>query len=313
MPLPWPTGALIPFILPRLVSLWLHGTEVAILKFIDLIDMSSPLHDVVIRFHHDSRPLAGTIAKILAAYYKCQGLNYPRKFNHLTISYSSEKQYLVFNTQSRSAPTANLKPNLRFQFNRTTQYIAGMIVKGTFPLFPLDGIREFIAKGPVICGDQYREMFQKMKNVSHLRLKNLDIFPALQALSLWNQGSFRMSTKTPLIHPCAHSQTTSTLLVLSDLDILFDCEKDLLGVLKGRRDCNIGLKKLVVRSCRVHKGEYVSKLRELVKEVKWDNVEVVGSGHGDTEDETDTDELEDESEDESRDKFKDYHCHGCRC
>jgi len=118
-----------------------------------------------------------------------------------------------------------------------------------------------------------------------------------------------------LVKADPHKQTFPKLesLTLSDLDILFDCEDDLLGVLKGRRDCNVGLRKLVIRSCRVHKAEYASKLRELVKEVKWDNVEVVGSGHGDTEDDTDTDELQDESEDESRDKFEDYHCRGCRC
>jgi len=57
-----------------------------------------------------------------------------------------------------------------------------------------------------------------------------------------------------------------------------------LGVLKGRRDCNVGLKKLVIQSCRVHKVEWRSKLKELVKEVKWDNVEVVGSDYGDTDD-----------------------------
>lgn len=80
-------------------------------------------------------------------------------------------------------------------------------------------------------------------------------------------------------------------------------------VLKGRRDCNAGLKKLVIRSCRVRKAEFVSELRELVKEVKWDDVEVVGSDYGNTDDETDADE----SGDESGDKFEDYHCRGCRC
>ena len=207
MPLPWPTSALVPFILPRLVSLRLHGTETAILKFIELIDMSSPLYDVVIRFHHDSQPHADTVPKILAAYYECQGLKYHRKFNHLTISYSSEKMYLIFNTRSRSAPASNPKSNLRFQFNGANEYQADRIVKEIFPLFPLDDIREFAAEGPVIYGDQYSEMFQKMKNVSHLRLENRDIFPALQALSSGNQGSFRMSTKTRSIHPYTHSRS----------------------------------------------------------------------------------------------------------
>ena len=192
MPLPGPTTDLAPFVLPRLVSLRLHGTEMAISRFIDLIDMSSPLHDVVIRFHNDPRPtppaLAGTVMKILVAYYECQGLNYPRKFNHLTISYSSEKEYLVFNTLSRPDPTTNLKSNLRFQFNGTSEHVGDGIVKECFPLFPLNDVREFTLEGPVVCGDQYSEMFHWMKNVSHLRLDNQDIYPALQALSPGDQG-----------------------------------------------------------------------------------------------------------------------------
>lgn len=73
-----------------------------------------------------------------------------------------------------------------------------------------------------------------------------------------------------------------------------------MSLLKERRDGNVGLKKLVIQSCRVHNLEYRSKLAELVNEVKWDDVEVVGSDYEGTDD-----ELEDESED--------YHCHGCRC
>jgi len=194
------------------------------------------------------------------------------------------------------------------------------MVGDILPLFPLEDIREFTAEGAVIRGDQYGEMFQRMKNVSHMRLDNRDVFPVLQALSSENEGSFRMATETPrrFTHACIANPYQQPLpklesLTLADLDILFDSEEELLNVLKWRRDCNVGLRKLVVRSCRVHRAQYVSNLRELVKEVKWDNVEVVGWGHGDTEDETDTDELEDESEDESRDRFKDYHCRGCRC
>jgi len=141
-----------------------------------------------------------------------------------------------------------------------------------------------------------------MKNVSHLRINNQDIFPALQALSSWNQAE-------PYQPPFPNLES----LTLSNLDILFDCEVDLLSVLKGRRECDIGLKKLVIRSCRVHNAEYASKLRELAKEVKWDNVEVVGSDYEDTDDDTGTDEVEGESEDEVKNRFEDYHCRGCRC
>ena len=103
-------------------------------------------------------------------------------------------------------------------------------------------------------------------------------------------------------------------LTLSNLDILFDCEDELLGILKGRRDRNIGLKKLVIRSCRVHKIEYMARLMELVDEVKWDNLEVVGSDYDGTDDDTDAGRAEDEFEDDDhREKLVEYHCRGCRC
>jgi hypothetical protein len=70
-------------------------------------------------------------------------------------------------------------------------------------------------------------------------------------------------------------------LTLSHLDILSGREQELLDVLKERRDHNLGLEKLVVRSCRVHEDEDELKLRELVKEVKWDNVTVAESDSDD--------------------------------
>jgi len=44
-----------------------------------------------------------------------------------------------------------------------------------------------------------------------------------------------------------------------------------MNTLNGRCDRNVGLKSLVIQSCRVHKVEYVSGLLELVKEVNWGN------------------------------------------
>ena len=83
-------------------------------------------------------------------------------------------------------------------------------------------------------------------------------------------------------------------LALSHLDLLFDVEGDLLDVLEERHHFHIGLKKLVIQSCRVHEGAYRSKLRKLVKMVKWNNVEVVGRDYGRSDDDVNTGELEDE-------------------
>lgn len=78
-----------------------------------------------------------------------------------------------------------------------------------------------------------------------------------------------------------------------NLDILFGVEEGLLDVLKGRHSCKVGLKKVAIQSCRVHKDECRSNLRKLVKKVKWDNIEVMGSDYEETDDDTDADEFED--------------------
>ena len=195
IPLAESSSVPVPFILPRLAKLRLYGMEAAILGFIDLIGMSSPLHDVAIRFGQGPKltvsTLANTLKKILVAYYECQGLNHPRKVNHLTISYNSDKEHLVFNTWSYSAPISNLRSNLRLQFNGKYALAGNTMVEETLPLFPLDDIREFAAEGLVINGDGYRGIFQKMKDLSHLRLEKLDILPVLDALSSGNQDFIR--------------------------------------------------------------------------------------------------------------------------
>ena len=76
-------------------------------------------------------------------------------------------------------------------------------------------------------------------------------------------------------------------LTLSHIDIS-GLEQELLDILKERRDYNLGLRKLVVQSCQVGKIEIESKFRELVKEVKWDNVTSL-----DTSSETDSDLCDD--------------------
>ena len=75
-------------------------------------------------------------------------------------------------------------------------------------------------------------------------------------------------------------------------------DRDLLAFLKERRGKNVGLKRLVVESCRVHTIE--EEFGELVEEVKWINPEEMGSDYEGSDevdpdemysDETDSDEL----------------------
>lgn len=66
-----------------------------------------------------------------------------------------------------------------------------------------------------------------------------------------------------------------------------------MDALKEKRDRNIGLKKLVVRSCRVHESEYGWDLGELVEEDRWSDAIAVGSDYEGSDD-SDMGELEEE-------------------
>ena len=69
-------------------------------------------------------------------------------------------------------------------------------------------------------------------------------------------------------------------LTLSNLDFLHGVEEDILDILRGRRDHNIGLTKLVVQHCRVHRAHDDEGYFEgLVEEVKWIDVEVMGTDY----------------------------------
>lgn len=64
-----------------------------------------------------------------------------------------------------------------------------------------------------------------------------------------------------------------------------------------------GLKKLVVRSCRVHGVELEAWLRELVAGLRWDNVRAVGPDYKGSDDDSDTDEDEDEFDDDELERY----------
>jgi hypothetical protein len=72
----------------------------------------------------------------------------------------------------------------------------------------------------------------------------------------------------------------------------------LFNFLKGRPYHAGGLKKLVVRSCRVHEVGIRSWLGELVPRIEWDNVEAMGREYRGSDGRQDPDEFEDDSEDE---------------
>jgi hypothetical protein len=199
IPLPDASGTPVRFTLPRLVDLRLHGTKGAILGFIDLIGMSSPLHNVIIHFGFvpDFTPpvLASTMEKILKAYYDCQGLDYPRKVDSLAVSLHLTE--LCFDCRSRSAPTSNLK--LQFGTIDDLGLARDKVVEEILAPFPSGDVQEFAVDGLPIT----RRMLQRMKVLSHLRLCNrdrLETIQALGALSLGNRGASTKSTIRVLNH-----------------------------------------------------------------------------------------------------------------
>ena len=185
IPLP---GATVAPVLPRLTYLRLHGTDMAILGFIDFIRMSSPLYKVVIHFdsilHRTIPTLATAVKRILAAYYDCQGLDYSRKIDSLAISSPLSEGHLAFDAKSRSLPTSNLE----LQFAWIGKLGCMKILEKTFDLFPSDNAQELTVNVLPLT----RKMLEKMKGLSHLRLSDQVeqyVGESLDALSLSDRGA----------------------------------------------------------------------------------------------------------------------------
>lgn len=188
-------AAPVPVVLPQLVNLILDGVDPVIARFMDHISMSSPLHNVDIRFQHTTYPSTAfysTIKEIVTSYYACQGPVYPRTPDHLTISGLGRS--LVFNAQSHpssiSYPTSNLKIQL--------DSVHGL--ERTCLSFPLDHVREFTASGFRCSMGIYHRILEKMEGLLHLRLYNLDIEPVLDVLSFDEQfdGAHEKAMETTL-------------------------------------------------------------------------------------------------------------------
>ena len=186
----------VPFVPPRLVNLKLHGIAECISEFINLIDMSSPLHNVIFHFHYpydqNVPALIGAVKKILAVYYECGGLCHPRKANRITISSSSTGNLdpLVFAVQSHSGPASTPRPILELQFGRTDE-----VSETILPLFPLNDVQEFTAEGLELSSNGYYTVLREMKNLLHLRLSKLQVGPVLDAFRSCEQGVSKAATE----------------------------------------------------------------------------------------------------------------------
>lgn len=179
--------------LPHLIDLKLCGTAACILGFINLIGMSSPLHNVGLVIHYPTNQNVPApvdiVKKILAAYYEREGLDYPRKADYLAVSSGSwgGNGPLVFFAQSRSMPAPAPQPILKLQLGRTTELL------DILPLFPLSDTQEFIIEGLGLPSVRYYEILQMVEEVSHLRLTKLDVGPVLEGLSLYyNPGTSKL-------------------------------------------------------------------------------------------------------------------------
>ena len=194
IPIPDVPGTLPLVVLPRLVDLRLHGTNESILGLIDLIGMSSPLHNVAINFCHTPNftapDLARTMEKILVAYYNRQELGHPRDVHHLAISYQPDRSLLTYDARSPSTPTSNLE----VRFKLKGGFVLGNAAEKAFAFFPSANIREFTLGGFSLT----REMVLKMGNLVHLRLshqRDHALWDALDALSAEGQGVSTESTR----------------------------------------------------------------------------------------------------------------------
>jgi len=279
-----PSGPSVPVFLPRLVDLRLYGPEAVITGFIGLVSMSSPLHNVTI--HFESTPtssipaLAGTVKKILTPYYKCQGLEYPRKVNNLTISKFGGRS-LVFNVGSHSTPASRPTANLELQFNKVDNVLAQKICL----LFPLDDVFEFALVGLDLPRSGCRKILQKMDGLSHLRLSGLDIGPVLGTLNfdceLWSMPRYWI-TYLCIDELSGPSAPKLNSLSLTNLNIRPDLDRKLVNILDGG-DGEAVLENLVVRSCSVHDNSAQWRFRKLVERVTWESVSLVHSDISDDE------------------------------
>ena len=292
------TEALVPFTLPQLVDLKLRGTPGYIFRLVSLIGLTSPLHSTALHFDYtrdqDGSALVDTVKNILSAYYECKGLDHPRKANYLSVT-GPRFGPLFLAARSRSTPASSPQPLLELRFCRTHE------LPKILPLLPLKDTQEFAINALVLSSDGYHRLLLQLKGISELQLSRLDIGPVLEALDPRKQGASKGATEIScwVVDTCADDPGQQLVpklvsLTLSNLDFLHGMEEDILDVLRGRRDNNIGLERLIIRSCRVHRAhDDEGYFKGLVEEVKWVDVENVGTEYeGYSDEDSDWDESD---------------------
>jgi len=88
-------------------------------------------------------------------------------------------------------------------------------------------------------------------------------------------------------------------LSFQNISLFYSLHQKLLEVLEERRHHDVGLKGLVLRSCRVPSDRCKADLKGLVKKVTWDNMMEMGSDYEVT-------GTEEETEETDSDGFYDY-------
>ena len=157
------------------------GIKTAISRFIDHIDISSPLHDIIKHFDIVLGWGVFRIMRIILAYHEGCGLNRPRGVGCFTISYSDE-QHLVVESHPHSTPTPNQKSALTLEFYRIYGSMLPIMLESKFSLYPLDDVWEFTNEGWSVNEEGVLREFEKTKVLPHLRLNNQEIFRALDVL-----------------------------------------------------------------------------------------------------------------------------------
>jgi hypothetical protein len=284
IPLADQPGEPVSIVLPWLVDLKLGGAGAAIAGFMDLVSMS-PLHNVAIYLQHTHTStvpaLSDAVKQILTAYYECQGLEHPRKVDHLTVSL---RDCLVVNAGSSATTSCHPTYNFELLSFDLRKALVGKIV----PLFPSEHTRIFAAAGLDLVTNDWRTTLQNMKGLLHLRLDCLDIGPVLDALDSDDGGTWGelpescFVTHTCTVKPYRPAAPKLQSLSLRNLNILINQNQKLFEVLERRFNDRIGLKSLTVQSCSVPTSEHREGLDDLVEEVTWD-VEEMGQGYGATE------------------------------
>jgi len=115
------------------------------------------------------------VEQILTAYYECQGLEYPRQVDCLTVRSGSD---LVITASSSPTPTCHPTYTLRLHSYDTRKEVVRKIVL----LFPSKHTHTFTATRLDLTADNWCTIFQNMRELLHLRLNQLDIGPVLDGL-----------------------------------------------------------------------------------------------------------------------------------